>query len=885
MDFPRVRIMPENRPQAIRRQDYSPPDYQVDTVDLDFDIGEAHTTVRSRLNVRATFGANERSRPLVLDGIDLELRSVAIDGAALALDDYLVDAEHLTIPAVPREFVLEVETRLRPQDNTSLEGLYRSGGMYCTQCEAQGFRRITYFPDRPDVMARYTTRITADRSRYPVLLSNGDLVDSGDTDDGRHWVRWEDPSLKPSYLFALVAGDLVEHAETHRTLSGRDIQLRLFVEPLNRHKTAHAMQSLKHAMRWDEETYGLEYELGTYMIVAVDDFNMGAMENKGLNIFNTACVLADPDTATDRDFELVQAVIGHEYFHNWTGNRVTCRDWFQLSLKEGLTVFREQQFSAAMSSPTVRRIDDVRMLRAQQFPEDSGPLAHPVRPDSYVEISNFYTPTIYEKGAEVIRMYHTLLGDEGFKKGLALYFERHDGQAVTCDDFRAAMADANGADLDQFGLWYSQAGTPRLHVSGRYLAEECAYELDVRQETQPTPGQPQKQPLHIPLTVGLLDDSGADLPLRLDGESGPAPTSRTLEIRENHQRFRFVDIPGEPLPSLLRGFSAPAKLEFPYQPRDLAFLLSHDSDLFNRWDASQRLGMHVIRQRMADGGAESDTAVLFNAGRALLADTSLDPAFVAEALSLPGEAYIGDQMDVVDVDAIHATREGLIEEMASSLQPQWTDVYQRLAAAPSDHSPEAIAKRALKHACLSYLLATQRQAMIEIAMKQFRAAANMSDSLAALALLADTDSHEREQALKDFYERWSTDPLVVNKWFRVQALSKRTDTLQQVQKLTEHPAFDRKNPNKVRSLVGAFSQNQVRFHAADGSGYRFLANWITELDSINPQIAARLSGPLTRWRRFDSSRQDLMKSELQRILSKIDLSKDVYEVVSKSLES
>ncbi len=885
MDFPRVRIMSENRPQAIRRQDYSPPDYQVDTIDLDFDIGETHTRVRSRLNVRATFDAGEPSRPLVLDGISLELRSVAVDGTALGPDEYQMDAEHLTIPAVPREFVLEVETDLRPQDNTSLEGLYRSGGMYCTQCEAQGFRRITYFPDRPDVMARYSTRITADRSRYPVLLSNGDLIDSGETDDGRHWVRWEDPSLKPSYLFALVAGDLVEHSETYTTLSGREIQLRLFVEPANRHKTAHAMQSLQRAMRWDEETYGLEYELGTYMVVAVDDFNMGAMENKGLNIFNTQCVLADPDTATDRDFELVQAVIGHEYFHNWTGNRVTCRDWFQLSLKEGLTVFREQQFSADMSSPTVRRIDDVRMLRAQQFPEDSGPLAHPVRPDSYVEISNFYTPTIYEKGAEVIRMYHTLLGDEGFKKGLALYFERHDGQAVTCDDFRAAMADANGADLEQFGLWYSQAGTPRLHVSGRYLPEESAYELDVRQETQPTPGQPHKQPLHIPLTVGLLDDSGADLPLRLDGESGPAPTSRTLELREDRQRFRFVDVPGEPLPSLLRGFSAPAKLDFPYQPKDLAFLLSHDSDLFNRWEASQRLAMHVIGQRMAGAGAQPDNAVLLDAGRALLEDTSLDSAFVAEALTLPGEAYIGDQMDVVDVDAIHATREGLIEEMASSLMPQWTDAYQRLASGPSDHSPDAIAKRALKHVCLSYLLATRRQAMIEVAMKQFRTAANMSDSLAALALLADTDSREREQALDDFYGRWSEDPLVVNKWFRVQALSKRTDTLQQVEKLTEHPAFDLKNPNKVRSLVGAFSQNQVRFHAADGSGYRFLAKWITELDGINPQIAARLSGPLTRWRRFDSSRQDLMKSELQRILSKTDLSKDVYEVVSKSLES
>ncbi|MCS4503236.1 aminopeptidase N [Arhodomonas aquaeolei] len=871
-------------PATVYLSDYTSPAYLVDEVALDFELGDEETLVHSRLQVHRA-GHTAPGSPLVLDGEDLALEALAIDDRPLDATEFDVDERSLTIAGVPERFTLSVTTRLRPQDNTRLEGLYRSGGMFCTQCEAEGFRRITYFPDRPDVMARYTVTITADRGACPILLSNGNPVGSGELDDGRHWVRWHDPFPKPSYLFALVAGDLHCHEDRHTTPSGRDIRLAIYTEHANAGRTAHAMRSLKAAMAWDERTYGLECDLDNYLVVAVGDFNMGAMENKGLNIFNTQYILARPDVATDADYTNIEAVIGHEYFHNWTGNRVTLRDWFQLSLKEGLTVFREQQFSADRGAPAVRRIQEVRTLRAAQFPEDASPMAHPVRPGAYAEINNFYTATVYMKGAEVIRMYHTLLGQEGFRRGLDLYFRRHDGQAVTCEDFLAAMADANDVDLGQFARWYNQSGTPVMRVSDEYDPADGRLTLTVTQETAPTADQPDKAPLHIPLAIGLVGADGADLPVRLAGETdAPAPGTRVLDVREPEQRFVVEGLTERPVPSLLRGFSAPVRLDYDYTDEQLAFLFANDSDAFNRWEAGQRLATRILL-RWVENGVGEVPATFVDAFRETLNDTAADPALVAEALTLPGEGFIAEQMAVIEVDAIHEAREHLRAALARALAADLRTVYTRNAV-DGPYRPEAedMGRRRLRNVALDYLATVEDDALARC-LAHYREADNMTDTMAALALLADRPDAEAEAALEAFAERWRDDPLVLDKWFRVQALSRREDAFERVRALAAHPAFDPRNPNRLRSLIGAFCQgNAVRFHRADGAGYTFLADWVIELDGMNPQVAARLAKTLSRWRRYDPRRSEAMRAALERIEARPALSKDVGEVVARSLE-
>ncbi|MGA1859063.1 aminopeptidase N [Azospirillum sp. 11R-A] len=881
--------MDKGTPKAIRLQDYRPPAHLIDTVDLFVDLGEDVTTVRAVLAIRRNPDRPEAAtEPLSLDGQRLDLVSVALDGRTLGPDEYTVTPDHLIVLEVPASYTLETIVRIKPQENTALEGLYKSSGNFCTQCEAEGFRKITYFADRPDVMARYSTTITADKARYPVLLSNGNLAESGDLEGGRHWARWEDPFPKPCYLFALVAGSLVHGEDRFRTASGRDVTLRIYVEPGNEDKIDHAMRSLIKSMRWDEEVYGLEYDLDIFNIVAVGDFNMGAMENKSLNVFNTKYILAKPETATDTDFLNIEAVVAHEYFHNWTGNRVTCRDWFQLSLKEGLTVFRDQEFSADMHSRAVKRIADVQGLRTVQFQEDAGAMAHPVRPDSYVEINNFYTPTVYNKGAEVIRMIHTLLGPENYRKGTDLYFQRHDGQAVTCDDFVAAMADASGVDLTQFQLWYRQSGTPELDIAGSHDPAAGTFTLTVRQTVPPTPGQPTKQPMHIPLVVGLLGPDGQDLPLRLDGEEEAAGTSRILHVTAESQSFTFRDIAARPVPSLLRGFSAPVKLKTDLTDADLTFLMAHDSDAFNRWEAGQILGTRILLGLVADKQAGRDPVLpegYADAFAKILDDAERDPAFAAQALVLPTEAYLGTQMPVVDPDAIHAVREFARKTMAGRLRARFLDLYRRNSSQePFSVDADAIGKRALKNLCLAYLMALEDDEALDLCLTQYRTAQGMTDEIAALQFLSNAASPEGEKALADFYARWKGEALVVDKWFGVQAMSNRADTLARVTALLGHPAFEIRNPNKVYALIGGFANgNPVRFHDASGAGYRFLADQVLRLDPMNPQVAARLMGPFSRLRRYDAARQGLMKAELQRIVATSGLSPDVYEVASKSL--
>ncbi|NUB13891.1 aminopeptidase N [Azospirillum brasilense] len=883
--------MDKGTPKAIRLQDYRPPAHLIDTVDLFFDLGEEVTTVRAQLGLRRNPARDDAAAlPLTLDGQRLELVSVALNGQPLGDADYTVTPDHLTVHSVPETFTLETVVRIKPQENTALEGLYKSSGNFCTQCEAEGFRKITYFADRPDVMARYTTTITADKARYPVLLSNGNLLESGDLSDGRHRAVWEDPFPKPCYLFALVAGILVHQEDHFRTASGRDVTLRIYVEPGNEDKVDHAMRSLIKSMRWDEEVFGLEYDLDIFNIVAVGDFNMGAMENKSLNVFNTKYILAKPETATDQDFLGIEAVVAHEYFHNWTGNRVTCRDWFQLSLKEGLTVFRDQEFSSDMNSRAVKRIADVQRLRTVQFPEDSGAMAHPVRPDSYVEINNFYTPTVYDKGSEVIRMYHTLLGPQGFRKGMDLYFQRHDGQAVTCDDFAAAMSDATGVDLTQFKRWYRQAGTPELDVSGTYDQAAKTYRLTVRQTVPPTPGQPVKEPMHIPLVMGLLGPDGADLPLRLTGEAEPAGTSRILHITEAEQAFTFVDVPARPVPSLLRGFSAPVKLRADLTDGDLTFLMANDSDAFNRWEAGQTLATRLLLSLVADRQAGRELALpqsFIDAVGAVLKDADQDPAFAAQALVLPTESYLGTQMEVIDPDAIHAVREFARRRLAEALRPGWLETYRRNAGnEPFSVDAAAIGRRALKNLCLAYLMALEDEEALGLCLGQYRGAQAMTEVMAALQFLSNSNAPERDEAIASFYERWKGEALVVDKWFGVQATSHRPDALERVTELLSHPAFEIRNPNKVYALIGGFAGgNPVRFHDASGAGYRFLADQVLRLDPMNPQVAARMVGPFSRLRRYDATRRALMKAELERIVATPGLSPDVFEVASKSLEA
>ncbi|MBD9484554.1 aminopeptidase N [Pseudomonas sp. PDM14] len=884
--------MRTEQPKMIYLKDYQAPDYLIDETHLTFELFEDHTLVHAQLVMRRNPALGADLPPLVLDGQQLELLSVALDDRPLSASDYQLDDSHLTLQPTAASFVIDSSVRIHPESNTALEGLYKSSGMFCTQCEAEGFRKITYYLDRPDVMSTFTTTLSAEQHRYPVLLSNGNPIASGSEEGGRHWATWEDPFMKPAYLFALVAGDLWCVEDTFTTLSARDVTLRIYVEPENIDKVQHGMDSLKKSMKWDEEVYGREYDLDIFMIVAVNDFNMGAMENKGLNIFNSSCVLARAETATDAAHQRVEAVVAHEYFHNWSGNRVTCRDWFQLSLKEGFTVFRDAEFSADMNSRTVKRIEDVAYLRTHQFAEDAGPMAHPVRPDAYMEISNFYTLTIYEKGSEVLRMIHTLLGAEKFRKGSDLYFERHDGQAVTCDDFVKAMEDASGADLSQFKRWYTRAGTPRLAVSEAYDAAAKTYTLTFTQSCPATPGQSEKLPFVIPVELGLLDAQGNDLPLRLQGESAAVGSNRVLSVTEAQQSFTFVDIAAQPLPSLLRGFSAPVKLSFPYDRDQLMFLMQHDADGFNRWEAGQQLSVQVLQELIGQHQRGEQLVLdqrLVTALRTLLQDASLDQAMVAEMLSLPGEAYLTEISDVADVDAIHAAREFARLELANALfEPLWQR-YQanREQSRATAYVAEAghFARRSLQNIALSYLMLTGKPEVLAATLEQYEACDNMTERLTALAVLVNSPFEaERGEALKAFAEHFKDNALVMDQWFSVQAASTLPGGLARVQALMQHPAFTLKNPNKVRALIGAFAgQNLVNFHAADGSGYRFLADQVISLNASNPQIASRQLGPLTRWRKYDEARQAQMRGELERILASGELSSDVFEVVSKSL--
>jgi len=868
--------MRDPAPAATRLKDYAPPAFRIETVELQVEIFEDQALVRSRLAVSRRPGAPPS--PLVLDGEELELESVALDGRALAPDEYALGVEQLTIAQVPERFALETVCRIRPGKNTKLMGLYAAESGFFTQCEAEGFRRITYFLDRPDVMAKYTVTIHADREKYPVLLSNGNPVASGTEADGRRWLRWHDPFPKPCYLFAMVAAKLEKLEDSFVTRSGRRVQLAIYVDPGKLDQCGFAMQALKRAMKWDEETFGLEVDLGHYSIVAVGDFNAGAMENKGLNLFNTRYVLARPDTATDADFLAVDRVVAHEYFHNWTGNRVTCRDWFQLSLKEGLTVFREQEFGADLYSRAVERVREVRHLRTAQFAEDAGPMAHPVRPGSYLEISNFYTTTVYEKGAEVVRMIRTLIGAENFRKGMELYFARHDGQAVTCDDFVRAMADAACAELSQFMRWYDQAGTPVLGVKGEYDASAKRYALTVKQSCPPTPGQEAKLPFHIPFAVGLVGPDGRDML--------PEGT-RVSSVRRPEERLVFENVAAKPVPSLARGFSAPVIVKYDYTEAELIHLMAHDTDAFNRWDAGQRLALGIILrgiEALRSGGKAGVPKDFFDAFGRLLAGAAKDPAFAAEALALPSEGYIAEQMEVVDPDAIHSARTELRRQLAAAFRDELLETY-RAHGVPGPYSPDAASagKRALRNAALGFLMELEEAGMRALCIKQFEAADNMTDALAALGALANCDCAERTRALEAFYSKWKDEPLVVDKWLAVQSGSRLPSALADVKRLMAHPAFNIRNPNKVYALVGGFRGNQVRFHAADGSGYAFLADQVIALDAINPQVAARLARGFDRWKKFDAARQAHARAALERLRGAKGVSKGVLEIASRAL--
>jgi aminopeptidase N len=873
--------------QTVYRQDYTPPSYLVDTVELGFDLDPARTIVANRLTMRRNPDSTERD--IELHGENLDLVALRLNGRTLGKRDYGIEGNLLRIPNAPDEATLEIETLCVPEKNTTLSGLYVSNGNFFTQCEAEGFRNITYFPDRPDVMAKYTVMLRADKEKYPVLLSNGNLIEEGDLGDGRHYAKWEDPFKKPSYLFALVAARLVCQEEKFPLKDGREALLQVWVEEGNLDKTDYAMQSLKNSIRWDEERWGLELDLDRFMIVAVGDFNMGAMENKGLNIFNTKFVLANPRVATDVDFAGIEAVVGHEYFHNWTGNRVTCRDWFQLSLKEGLTVFRDQEFTADMigtdTGRAVSRIDQVRTLRQAQFPEDAGPMAHPVRPDSFVEINNFYTVTVYEKGAEVVRMYQTLLGVDGFRKGMDLYFKRHDEQAVECDDFRSAMADANGRDLAQFERWYSQAGTPVVRAEARYDEQAQTYELKLMQSCPTTPGQASKLPFHIPVAVGLLGADGQDMPLTVDGkEQG---TTVVLELTEAGQTFVFEGVTETPTPSILRNFSAPIVLHYPYVDAELLHLFNYDSDPVNRWEAGQRLAMSRLLKltgEAAAGGKLSLDDTFIEAMRKILADETLDPAFREQALMLPSELMIAEQMDVVDPLAIHVARQFVRANIGARLRDELLAQY-HANQTPGEYSPDALSagKRALKNLALSYLTAVPDDDAVALAQKQFDEAGNMTDRVAALSALVHARVPAAQDALQRFYKEFENEALVIDKWFAMQASAPTTDVAA-VRALMRHPAFNLRNPNRARSLVSTFcAANPVQFHAADGSGYAFWAEQVMALDALNPQVASRLSRAMDRWRRYAPALQVHMKRALEQVSGRKKLSNDVREVVGKAL--
>ena len=867
-------------PETIHLKNYKPADFLVDHIDLTFDIEENRTKVTSLMQIHRNKDVKDKPGPLVLDKGPFKIVSVIADGMVLLPGEYESGEDYFKLAATPDRFRLEIVSLLKPRENTSLQGLYMSGDTFCTQCEAQGFRKITPFPDRPDVMAVYSCTIIADKTRYPVLLSNGNPVASGDLDKNRHYVRWEDPFKKPSYLFALVAGDLSVLEDNFITGSGKKVDLKIYSEQENIDKCGHAMKSLKQAMKWDEKRFGLEYDLDLYQIVAINDFNAGAMENKGLNVFNSKYVLADPKTATDDDFMNVQGVIAHEYFHNWTGNRVTLKNWFQLSLKEGLTVFRDQEFSSDMNSRAVKRISCVRNLRAFQFPEDAGPMTHPVRPESYIKMDNFYTMTVYEKGAELVRMVHQILGESSFRQGMDLYFERFDGMAVTIEDFVRVMEEVSGIDLTQFKLWYSQSGTPRVRLTRSYDSDHKTLTLTFEQATAPDRNQKKKQALHIPVCLGLMDRDGNDI---------TPENSSLVQLKSEKETFVFENMGPEVYPSVFRQFSAPVKLSTDFSDSDLVFFMAHDLDEFNRWDAAQTLFLQEIQNLVSAIQEQRDLTVspaLVQAFKKALIDPNIDRAFLAKALLLPQETEIKDYYDIIDVTAIHQARILLKKELARQLKHEFYDIINKCSLSdPLSLSPEDTSQRSLKNLALSYIGSLQEKETTSLVFKRFETAENMTDEFAALRILSSIDPEIRQAGIQTFYKKWSHDKLVLDKWFAVQAGSCLEDTLERVKELTDHGDFSLTNPNKVRSLIYVFAiQNPINFHRKDGKGYEFIADQILGLDKINPQISARLASCFNQWKKYDKNRQGLMKKALETIIGKQGLSKNTYEIVSRALE-
>ncbi|WMO03698.1 aminopeptidase N [Vibrio parahaemolyticus] len=869
-------------PQAKYRKDYQAPSHTITDIDLTFDLYDNDTIVTALSKVVQ----KGESTTLELDGEGLELRSVKVNGEDWAHHE--VKEASLVLSDLPAEFELEIITKIDPEANTALEGLYKSGGAFCTQCEAEGFRRITYYLDRPDVLAKYTTKVIADKATYPYLLSNGNRIAQGEAENGRHWVQWQDPHPKPAYLFALVAGDFDVLRDKYTTMSGRNVDLEIFVDKGNLDRAGHAMTSLINSMKWDEERFGLEYDLDIYMIVAVDFFNMGAMENKGLNIFNSKFVLANDQTATDRDYLGIEAVIGHEYFHNWTGNRVTCRDWFQLSLKEGLTVFRDQEFSSDLGSRAVNRIDNVRIIRGPQFAEDASPMSHPIRPDKVIEMNNFYTLTVYEKGSEVIRMYHTLLGEEGFQKGMKLYFERHDGTAATCEDFVSAMEDATGVDLKQFRLWYSQSGTPTLRVNSEYNAEAKTYALTVEQFTEATQDQAEKQALHIPFDIELYDSKGQIIPLIINGES----VHNVLDIKQDKQTFVFENVAEQPVPSLLREFSAPVKLEYDYSDAELIFLMKHATNDFARWDASQMLLAKYIRQNVNNVQTGSEVQLsedLIDAFRGVLLDENLEPAFIAQVFSLPSINEITGWYKQIDVDAVDTVLNSITVSLSAALEDELSATYHTLKQAEYTIDHAAIGKRALRNQCLQFLAHTDKGNTLVKA--QYEAANNMTDTIAAMSAANSAQLECREELMADYSDKWKHDGLVMDKWFALQGTNPAEDALEKVKATMNHEAFSLKNPNRTRSLIGSFlSANPVRFHRGrhfhdkSGSGYQFAGDILRQLNDSNPQVASRMIDPLLKFRKYDEARQAMIRAELEKLKAMDNLAKDLFEKVTKALD-
>ena len=877
--------MRDATPQTIYLKDYQVPEFLIDKTSLVFDLQDEYCRVSSTLSIRRNPESSQSSGPLFLHGgMELDLQQVQVDNQIVTEKDYRRTDEGLVINQVPDSCVIRIEVLIKPHLNTTMMGLYKSRTMYCTQCEAEGFRNITFYLDRPDVMSEFTTKLIADKQQFPILLSNGNAIDQGELEGNRHFATWHDPFKKPAYLFALVAGNLSVVEDSFTTCTNREILLQIFVEEKDLNKCDHAMLSLKNSMRWDEQVYGREYDLNRFMIVAVDDFNMGAMENKGLNIFNTSAVLANPKTTTDAAFQRVEGIVAHEYFHNWSGNRVTCRDWFQLSLKEGFTVYRDSQFSADMNSPVVKRIEDVVYLRTHQFAEDAGPMSHPVQPDAYMEINNFYTLTVYEKGAEVVGMIHSLLGDTKFRQGSDLYFSRHDGQAVTIEEFVAAMEEVSSIDLKQFRRWYKQSGTPQVDVQSHYDREAKTYSLSFNQSCPVTPGQSNKQPFYIPIKLGLVGPDGNDLPLNQQGDQ-----SIVFSLYEQNQTLVFENIQQPPVPSLLRGFSAPIKLNYEYSSDELAHLMANDSDGFNRWDAGQKLSLKVLSQLIEDAKADRDLVMdqqLIGVFDALLSDHSLDPAMVNLMLQLPSEAQLHEQAETIYVESIHRAREFARQSIAKALQDKLIETYQRLTE-KQDYAPEAeqIGKRALRNCVLGYLMEVESVGP-ELAWQQFNNARNMTDKAAALSALVNcktADSYTLK-ALKAFEIDYAEETLAMNLWLQIQATSKLINGLDRVKALMSHPAFSINNPNKARSLLGAFcSANPINFHNNDGSGYGFLQEQIIALNALNPQVAARLVTPLTRWKKLPEPNRQLMRDALQQIANHPGLVKDIQEIVTKSL--